>query len=420
MMSNRWMIGGALALCLVWSARAQEQPAEPQPDPGDGGEAVADESPTEPAPEKKSRWKEFFGDRNALYVEFGVAGGSFDDIDASVSTSTSNLSYNNLSIDSVLGGRAAIGWTLPFDRGRYLLSFEGFKEDAYTFDAAGMLSQLARQGGGFRSVDDPVQWWTVRASDSGRVDGTRNPPIWNDANGNNIVDPGEVAYGTPDLTFSSGTTDTLKNTVQTWDLLYQRDWGGRRFRGSWSAGVRYSLYEGTIPLAAWLGTESSSPGVLYTDGTATRLLPLSQKTEGWGPTGSGEAQYNFARGRVILYLQARGALVLQNMNADTGPFVTYARDSASGFIILAPARLQESLDKTVWQLAGELGARIRILPGTHLLLAYSYRGYLDSVLIPAAIQVPQTDAQAGRGTIGLFKSLDLRVQSFHAGLSFQF
>jgi hypothetical protein len=413
MISNRWVFGGALVLCLTWGAWAQQDPSEP---PAETGEQVS----PEPSPEEKSRWKEFFGDSNALYLEFGVAGGSFDDIDSSVSTSDLHFSRNTLSVDSILGGRAAIGWTLPFDRGRYVLAFEGFKEDAYEFEGLGELRQVTRSGGGFSNTSTFYQWWSVRASDAGTVNGTRNAPIWTDDNpANGTIDPGEISYGTPDLTFSSATTDTLKNTTQTWDLLYQRGWGGRRIRGAWSAGVRYYLYEGTVPAAAWLGTEAELPGTQYTDGSVTRLLPLSQRSEGWGPTGSGEAQYNFARGRVTIYLQGRVALLLQDMEVDSGPFVTYARDPAIG-TILAPARLQESLDKTVWQLAGELGARIRVLPGTHLLLAYTYRGYLDSLLVPAEIQIPKTDFQASRGTVGLYKSLDLKIQSYHAGFSFQF
>jgi hypothetical protein len=247
----------------------------------------------------------------------------------------------------------------------------------------------------------------------------RNPSTWIDANGDSVFDPSEVVTGATDLSFSSATTDTLKNVTQTWDLLYQREWGGRRFRGAWSAGVRAFLYEGTIPMAAWLGLDAALPGTQFTDGTVIRLVPLAQESKGWGPTGSGEAQYNFARGRVVVYLQARAAFLLQDMEVDSGTFVTYADDPSVG-TILAPARLTQSLDKSVWQLTGELGGRIRVLPGTHLLLSYAYRSYMDAMLLPVEIQIPRSDAQADNGTIGLFKSHDIKIASYHAGLSFQF
>lgn len=415
MKSNGWMLGGALVLCFGIGVRAQEQPSDPPAEPGVAGVTEA----AEPTPESKSRWKNFFGDKNALYLEVGFAGGSFDAIDASIDTTSAHRAESNLDIDSVLGGRAVIGWRLPSERGRYVVSFEGFKEDSYQFESVGLRNQLSIPPFGFRQVNDLMPWWTVRASDSGVVEGAQSPPIWTDANGNNDVDPGEVAYGDPTLAYSSATTESLKNTTQTWDLLYQREWGGRRFRGAWNAGVRYFLYEGTIPLAAWLGTQSPDLGSQFTDGTIVRLLPLSQKTEGWGPTGSGEAQYNFARGRVTIYLQGRVAFLLQDMTADSGPFFTFAYDGTLG-TILAPARLEENLDKSIWHLTGELGTRIRILPGTHLLLAYAYRGYLDAVLVPVEMQIPGTDAQAGKETIALFKAMDIKIPSYHAGLSFQF
>ncbi len=404
MKSNGWLLGGALVFCCTMGAPAQETPAE---------------TAAEPIPEAKpSWWKETFGDKNAIYLEVGFAGGAFDDIDPSVETDPNFATRSNLEIDSILGGRAVLGWKLPFDRGRYVVAFEGFQEDSYEFEATGLLNQV--QGAfGIQTTPTLYPWWTVRSSDSGVVEGTRNPPVWNDANGDNVLDPGEVGAGTADLTFSSATTDTLKNATQTWDLLYQREWGGRRFRGAWSAGVRAFLYEGTVPMAAWLGLESIPPGGQFTDGTVIRLVPLAQESKGWGPTGSGEAQYNFARGRVVVYLQARAAFLLQDMEVDSGPFVTYARDPSLG-TILAPARLTQSLDKSVWQLTGELGARIRVLPGTHLLVAYAYRSYMDAMLLPVEIQIPRTDAQADNGTIALFKSHDLKIASYHAGLSFQF
>ncbi len=415
MKSNGWLLGGALVLCFTVGAKAQEDPAVPTEDGAEPGTA---ETAIEPAPEAESSWwKETFGDKNALYLEVGFAGGAFEEIDPSVQTDPNFVSRATLEIESIFGGRAVVGWKLPFDRGRYVLAFEGFEEDSYEFEAAGLFNQVLGPFG-VETTTTLYPWWSVRSSDSGRVDGVRNPPIWTDADQDNNLDPGEVAAGAADLLFSSPTTDTLKNTTQTWDLLYQREWGGRRFRGAWSAGVRAFLYEGTVPMAAWLGLDALLPGTQYTDGTVIRLVPLAQETKGWGPTGSGEAQYNFARGRVVVYLQARAAFLLQDMEVDSGPFVTYALGTIGTKV--APARLEQTLDKSVWQLTGEIGGRIRVLPGTHLLLSYAYRSYMDALLLPVEIQIPRVENQVEGGTIGLYKSHDLRIASYHAGLSFQF
>ncbi len=408
-----WIVGAALVLCLTTGIGAQEEP------PPAEGESPP---PAEETSEARESWfKRTFGDTFALYVEFAASSSEFEDLDLSVVTSEDLRSQNRFTIDDAFGGLGSIGWRLPNDRGRYLVTFEGFKEEGFDFEGLGYFRFIPLNPNA--NPTQPLLWWTVRMNDSGRLESSRTPPVWStatDTNGNGRADLDEVTYGGSDLTFSTGTPRNFRNQTQTWDLYYHREWGGRRVRGAWTVGGRYFLYEGTTPVAAWLGDGGTSAGSQYTDGAVVRLLPLSQDTTGWGPRGSAEVQYHFARGRMAVFARATAALLFQSMSVDSGNFSTFVRDPATGETLFAPARLSLELDKTVWHLIGEAGTRIRIVPGGFLVVSYSYRGYLDMILSPNQISIPATVAQINQGTIGLYTSRDLRIRSFSAGFSYQF
>lgn len=407
-----WIVGAALVLSLSTGIRAQEEP------PPAEGETPP---PAEESSEARESWfKRTFGDKFALYVEFAASSSEFEDLDLSVATTGDLVSRNRFTIDDAFGGTGTIGWRLPNDRGRYLVTFEGFKEEGFDFEGLGFFRFIPLDPNA--NPTQPLLWWTVRMNDSGRLDSSRTPPIWSaatDTNGNGRADVDEVTYGGSDLTFSTSTPRNFRNRTQTWDLYYSREWGGRRVRGAWTVGGRYFLYEGTMPVAAWLGDGGTSAGSQYTDGEVIRLIPMTQDTTGWGPRGSGEVQYHFARGRMTVFARATAALLFQTMRVDSGDFSTFVRDQATG-TLLAPARLSLDLDKTVWHLIGEAGAKIRLVPGGFLVVSYSYRGYLDMILTPTQIAIPATSVQINQGTIGLYTSRDLRVRSVSAGFSYQF
>jgi hypothetical protein len=204
------------------------------------------------------------------------------------------------------------------------------------------------------------------------------------------------------------------------DLLYQREFGGRTFRGRWSSGLRYFIYEGTVPAAAWVNNADFA-GIGYTDGTYIRLLPISQSTKGWGPTGSLEAQYRLFKARVVLYAQGRVAFVYQKLESDTGEFFTLALDDLNARMYPVPSRLDESRSKTSWHVAGEVGVRVRILEGLQFELGAGQTSYQDCILVPTNLLIPSKYSEAPYGgTSALYNTRDFLVSVWHAGFSFQF
>ncbi len=407
------------ALVALGPGALAEGPADSKDNPAGGdkpGEPKAQAAPA-PAPQK-ARW---WGDRFALFLEVDAgAATNSKNVTSGIATSPTASSTGVLKLNDFRSGRIAVGWTLPAGRGALLVRFSGFRENSYSFNARGLEAQAVTPTGILTS-SDPLLWWNVDVR-SGQLVSTRTTPYWDashDANHDFVPSQSEVYYlGSPDLSFSKTVPDNLQNRLQTYDFLYQRDFGGRKTSARWSAGMRYFVYKGGVPATAWLNTDFAGTG--YTEGVNLRLLDLAQNTRGVGPTASLEAQWHFWRGRMTFYGQGRIAFVAQTLRMDSGPFFTLVRDTPNSTLYAAPARLTHDMSKSSWQVGGELGLRTGLVRGLDLLLAWSRTSYQDCVLVPISISIPSRPAQAVVGTVGQYNSQDLLMSEWHLGFAYQF
>jgi hypothetical protein len=247
--------------------------------PGLGTLAVAADSDNGDAEKKKSKF--------SIYLEAAGGSASATNLNPSINTTSNDFSVANLELDSNYFGRAVIGWQLtPKERGKFKLRFEGYREDSYKFDAQGYQNTAVGAGDG---EVPPVVWWTVHAEGDGTTS-VRTTPIYDRVNDEVIYDEDLI----PNLTITSASPDDLQNRIQTYDLIYERRFGGRKTRALWTAGLRYYLYDGNVPAGAWLSTDF--PGAGFTDGGLLRLLTFNQSGSGAGPVFSSELQHGLWRG----------------------------------------------------------------------------------------------------------------------------
>jgi hypothetical protein len=413
---TRWFSAAMLAgvlLSVGTPSRADEEPASPEsPAP----------APT-PAADADSARPPWWGGRNLLYLEFRYGQSSVDEMITSVSTETGNYSRNTYQIEEATAGRLAVGWTLPDGRGQFLIAYEGVKEDGYRFDAIG--EQATVVGGTSETApNETIPWWFVSVRD-GNLSTLRRPPFWtvglDDADGDGRPSRAEVRYpaGTEDSQGSRSVPKSLNNRATSLDLLFSREFGGRRIWGSWSAGARYFSYDGAVPVAAWLAVLGSGPpGSAFTDGVDNNIITFSQDTTGFGPTGSLGLNFGFFRRKLVLHAGARVAYLLSSLETRSADFETFFYVSSSLFS--TPATVSRSLDKSVWQLQAEFSAKFEVATGLHLMIEHRRSGYQDAMLFPVAFSVPDSRPQASQGTVAVFGTRDLRVQSISAGLSYQF
>jgi hypothetical protein len=449
-----WKAVLAILGVLLWgspaSAQQTQEPAEPEE------EVVAEEpQDPEPAPEQgeaadapEPAAEQPTTRHNGLYVAVGYGSGSIDRFDTSIVTSVDLMSTGSFEIDEASLGIAAVGWKLPEDRGAFRLVFNGYKETSYTYDGVGGAAALASGTEldlgctaddleGLANLNDSpgfivspeggrclYAWWGVSVRD-GRFVAERTPATWtsaeNDENGDLAANPEELVILAPDRRIERSIPDDMQNRLQTIDALYGREFGGRRYSSQWWAGLRYFVYEGHMLGTAWLDTQTVA-GSGFTDGDFLRPLFLSQDTSGFGPTVSWEVDFNFFNRGLVLYIRGQSAFVFNSVSSDSGEFFTLTGNEgvSDPFDISAPARLEEERDKSSWQNTGELGARVRMRNGLEFELAYRLTGYLDVVLYPSRIQIPDTAAQAASGSTALYTTQDLRVESWHALVGFQF
>ena len=389
-----------------------EDPAPPKPD--------ATATPAE-APKKKDP---FFGDRFAMYLETRGGPASVDEVDNSLSSGVKSNSLNSLNFDGRKSGQFTVGWTLPRGRGQYLLTFTGFDDGDYELEGTGTQSTYVTQGGGQPiTIGFQLPWWQVSVRD-GQLSATKTPPVWNasldDANGNARPDPDEMRYPVTTVSIAANYPTDLGNRIQTWDLYYRREFGGVRIRSRWTAGVRYLKFDGAIATPAWVTGASSAAGFGYTDGSQTDFILMKQSTTGFGPVGSGEVDFNFFRQRLTLYALVQAAFLMENLETDSGTFTYYSVASGSTGYLPGPGHLEESVSKSAWNTTFEAGLRVKILEGFNLILDWNATGYLDTMLLPTQVSIPDNATQILLGTTGRFVSRDFVIQSINLGLSFEF
>lgn len=444
--AKKWIALAGLLLgvaTLVPAVSAADTPgSEGQNPPTPPAESTTKD---EAAPKKVG----FFGDRFAMYVEaYAGLGQSAKDIDTSLATTPLVVARGETRITDLAHARVGLGWQLPFGRGRILAIFNANSEREYETDGFGALYRVGViETGGITDTSDPIIWWTTRIRD-GELRAVQTIPYWSlldvvdrlgkpvlrpcntgqgsilsaspDCDGNGKASQNEVAYlEGPSQKIRRVVPDNLQNRIQTLDLGYQREFGGRKVKGRWFAGLRRFVYEGSVPAVAWLHSQEA-PGFGYTDGAATGLIHLSQRTTGWGPAANLEVQWHLFLDRLTLFAQGRVAFVVQDLETDTGWFSVYVRERNTPAMYPAPVRLQESLNSSSWQVGAEAGVRIRLAEGFLLELAYNRTAYQDAVLLPKDLSLPDTVSKIGQGAAALYGQQDLMLDTWHMGFSYQF
>ena len=412
---DRLLLLAIFLLAFLAPAVAQDADADP-----------AEAEPTEKAAKKEKSFP--------LFVEILYGDSSSDAILTPVVTSA-NISLNTFELDSADNARTSIAWNLKrgmepvVGKGRFRLIFEGFKETGYRFGAVGQNFYVLNSTTANPSTDlgDSLHDWWILNIANGVLSASSPQPTWDpatdDANLDGIPNADEVTVVAAVITGTTPVVSDLENQIETIELLYERSWGKRVLSASWGAGLRYFSYEGNYPVAAWIRPAMAftvgEPFGGYTNGLSTPILTMYEQTEGVGPTGYVELQYNVFGDRLQLYGLAKAAFVLQSMDASSGEFATLVLGS-SGEFISAPASLNQTLDKDVWHTGAEFGARLRLASGLKLHLGYHLTAYQDSILVPQELSVPETAAQIQFGTTATFNTRDFIISGWRAGFSFEF
>jgi hypothetical protein len=400
----------AAGLCGGWHVARAEDPA-PAPKKDDAAAA-----PAEP-PKKK---EPFFGDHFAMYLETRGGPADLDTLKNPVTSGAQSNSVSTLDFNGNKTGQFTIGWTLPRGRGQYLLTYNGIADGDFELSAQGT-QQRYQAVGGTTTIDFLAPWWQLTVND-GNLRVQKTPPVWgliDDANGNTFPDPDELRFPVTTVDLQSTTPKDLGNRIQTWDLLYRREFGGLKIHARWSAGIRYLDYQGAIPVPSWLTGVPSNGGVGYSDGVQNSFIVMQESTSGFGPVGSGEVDFSFFRQRLTLYGLVQAAYLMETLEADSGTFMYLADDRAGG-VFPGPGRIHDDIHKSTWNTTFEAGLRVKILEGFNFIADWNKTGYLDTVLVPADLSIPTNAFQITLGTTATFVSRDFIVTSVNVGLSFQF
>jgi len=390
-------------------------------------DATADAEPSQPPPaaEPQQEKKKF---RFALFVE--AAGGlvDADDIDSSIEASSRQNTLTTISVEDQLYARLALGWKMPNEKGDFRLRVTNYSEDEFSLTSSGRSSDVVTPPGqpSPQSDPSPLPWWNTQIT-AGKLVTTRTPPVWEDAptetnpetgepEGDGFIQDDEITFLDPDVLVTRDVPKSMQNRVQFWDLLYGRTFGQRRFDARWWAGLRYFVYEGTIPGTAWLGF-INEPGRGYTDGKSLGLLGFRQETSGFGPTVALEGRYNAFDQLLQVYVQGQTAFLFLDIESNSQSFLTLFQDTGTDPLVTLPASLEEKRTKSAWQNTFEAGLRIKLKAGIGFEFAYNITGLLDVMLIPTELIAAN---RPSRETSAVYNTKDYVLQGWRAGVSFQF
>ncbi len=380
-MSWKRVLAAALVAGFGWgwhAARAEEPAPKPK-----------DEAAPKPAETPKPK-EPYFGKHFAMYLETRGGPAQIKTVKTPLNSGSTMDSTSELDFSGNKNGQATIGWTLPRGRGQYLLAYNGIADGEFELHATG--------------TQQNVPWWHIDIQ-NGNLHTTQTPPP-----------------PTPPLDLTTTVPKDLGNRIQTFDLLYRREYGGLKIRCRWAAGLRYLDYKGAVVVPTWLVGRIDLPGFGYSDGVQNPMLVMQQSTKGWGPTGSGEIDFNFFRQRLTLYAMIEAALLTETLSTDSGTFTYLAVDPSTTppTYYPGPGQIGDDVKKSAWNNKFEGGIRVKLLEGFHLILDWNRTGYLDTVLLPEDLSIPQNASQTALGTTARFISRDFVVDTATVGLSFQF
>jgi hypothetical protein len=362
--------------------------------------------------------------RFALYLEAGGGSMAAENIEAAIRNNGSFNSISEMSFTDFTYGQATIGWTLPNDKGRFEAIYNGHREDTYSMTASGQWASLTPDSETGNDQLPLVTWWTMEISD-GTLHSEMYLPSWfaavNDTDGDGSVDSDEIVFsGMPAVVIDNPAQTDMQNSVQTYDIQYRRWFGGRRYGGTWSAGMRYLEYGGNVPATFWISNDNNQFG--WTSGGFQNPLIFTQETSGVGPTASLGFEIKYFRDRLQLFGEGRLSFLFQSMETDSGDFFTLLQDPGGGgsSLLSIPAEVSSTFDKDVWNVSAEAGARVQLLSGLFFEVAYTINAYHDVVLLPTQLTIPDVLARIGQPVGGVFRSQDLVYDGVRSTLSFQF
>jgi hypothetical protein len=427
----RW--GLLLVLPGLWAATLAQEPPVPAEEPAVPAEESA--VPEEPAalaepPDEEQAGKNGKKMPFGLWVGVAYGSGEIDDIEADIYADNLNFADSVLKIDDALYGRAAIGWKLPHGKGDFRLIFQGVKEEEYEFSSVGNTNRTP-EGISLGATTPYLPWWFVTVDD-GDLHSVRLVPMWDSnsdemyGNGDGVADwgpctaqpdgirrCGEIFYDTnsPDREVTGTLNDDLQNRINTYDIIYGREFGGRRYSSRWWGGLRYFEYDGQVLGGAWLKLGGSAAGEHFTDGSWLRLLRITQEASGFGPIGSWEADFNFYDRGLQLFIRGEAAFTFNSLEMDSGPFFHVLNEQEGSTL---NDRMAKSQDKSSWQNKLEIGSRVNLKNGLQFEVAYSIAGYLDVILLPDLLLVDVSNENTQTFT------QDILYESVHFGASYQF
>ncbi len=215
----------------------------------------------------------------------------------------------------------------------------------------------------------------------------------------------------------------LEVRTRLFDAVFTADFGkGKRFGGSWNAGVRLAKHEQQLPMGYWYSYIDPEFGFSYSLFDETPLL-MRQESSFIGPKGGGEAHLFLFNKRLILSAGIDISLGIGNIKVPTQylPRRTSYYDEEWNFILVDENfPYSEKKSKNPFFSTFDANVKFRIFKELYAFVGYKISTFRDIYMSPTIIELPTARDVAPYGLFVSFSSEDLTYETPYFGVSYQF
>ena len=217
--------------------------------------------------------------------------------------------------------------------------------------------------------------------------------------------------------------DNLEMKTSFVDAAFMRSFGkGKRFGGSWNAGLRFAKHQQKFPMGYYYTYLNPLYGFSYTFFSSAPLL-LEEKSSFMGPKGGGEMHLFLFNKRVILSGGMDVSLTFGNAEVPRQylPRVRSAYDEF-GTIVYTNEYFpfSEKRSKNPFFTIVDFNAKFRIFKELYAFIGYKIADFRDVMLSPTLVELPTSKDVAPYGVFVSFSADDVIYQTPYFGVSYQF
>ncbi len=329
---------------------------------------------------------------DGLFDTFKTNSTYFEKAKANGTTEANELTYQSYSI----------GWQFPREKGKIVLTYHNFEEQS----SDTLINHLAYD----------VETATYVIDD------------YFDPNYDGDFFDGPSSY------LIKALDQNFQMETNLYDIAFWKDFGkGKRFSGTWNAGLRYAKHDQNVPIGYF--ATFTNPISYIEDYFAREVFAIREECRSYGPKGGGIVHFYLFNKRLILSAGADVSLTFGDTEVPyqvipTAVDIEYVWDPVNQVyntrliypeeLGLEPYTLSEKEKKSYWFTIVDFRVSVRIFKELYGFVGYRSSDFRNVFLSPSFINPPSPQDIPPEGLFFSYTFEDISYETPYFGISIQF